>query len=97
MIEKQIFSTNAMSDVCLRQLAISPDETKIAFSRETQCGNVHTTPEVHIFDIIKNKDENLGNINISGVSQFSWSPNSKSLYFIVYTGESSVLEKVDVQ
>jgi hypothetical protein len=71
MIEKQIFSTNAMSDVCLRQLAISPDETKIAFSRETQCGNVHTTPEVHIFDIIKNKDENLGNINISGVSQFS--------------------------
>ncbi len=97
MIERQIFATKASSDICLSQLAISPDETKLAFSRQTNCGGYSTTPEVHIFDLENNKDLNLGKINISGVSRFTWSPDSKSLYFVSHSNNSSVLKRVYIK
>lgn len=97
MEEKEIFSTKALSNVCFDHLAISPDETKIAFSRQTECGLWGGYLELHIFDIEKNEDINYGQIDL-GLASFSWSPNSKNLYFVSYTNDkSSELKKIDLK
>lgn len=97
IVEKEIFSTQKLENVCFDNLAVSPDETMIAFSRQTKCGLYHVDPELHIFDIGKNKDINYGQIDLA-LASFSWSPDSKGLYFISSTNDkSNELKRIDLK
>lgn len=90
-----VFSSKSNPDKnCWDLLSISPDENKLAYINSKGCGAPAMGNDLHIFYLVTKRDANYGDEkDISLVSDLSWSPNSKELYF-VGGGKDSVLYKM---
>ncbi len=94
MKEDKIFTIKSNRDTCLGGVSVSPDETKVTFVVQHGCGFA-TIDKLHVFDLLKNKDINLGTQDIKGSPV--WSPDSKSFYFMEYGKGRVMLKKMTIR
>ncbi len=94
MTEDKIFTIKSNRDTCIGGVSVSPDETKVTFVVQHGCGFA-TIDKLHVFDLLKNKDIDLGTQDIKGSPV--WSPDSKSFYFMEYGKGRVMLKKMTIR